>query len=115
MSRRDFETEKFNFIKCDVCKQEEVKRVFESIFQKEGQIDVLINNAGMGISGAIEYAPKKDVEAIFDVNVNAVINVSGEALKYLRKTQGENNQRFVCGKRCAYSFSGVLQRDKSRG
>lgn len=88
LSRRDFETEKFNFIKCDVCKQEEVKRVFESIFQKEGQIDVLINNAGMGISGAIEYAPKKDVEAIFDVNVNAVINVSGEALKYLRKTQG---------------------------
>ena len=48
----------------------------------------MINNAGMGISGAIEYAPKKDVEAIFDVNVNAVINVSGEALKYLRKTQG---------------------------
>ena len=48
----------------------------------------MINNAGMGISGVIEYAPKKDVEAIFDVNVNAVINVSGEALKYLRKTQG---------------------------
>lgn len=59
LSRRDFETEKFNFIKCDVCKQEEVKRVFESIFQKEGQIDVLINNAGMGISGAMNTRRKK--------------------------------------------------------
>jgi NAD(P)-dependent dehydrogenase (short-subunit alcohol dehydrogenase family) len=52
----------------DITHEESVKAAFESVIAKEGRIDVLVNNAGCGISGAVECVDTKEAERLFDVN-----------------------------------------------
>lgn len=89
LSRRLYQTDSFTSIACDVCDTEKVRKTFEEIYLTEGRIDVLINNAGMGISGAIEYLTEKDFDTVFSVNVKAVAMLSSLAIPYLRRTKGK--------------------------
>ena len=89
ISNKEFSSDKFEHLLCDVCNQDEMKKVFEYVYQKEKQIDVLINNAGIGISGAIEYIKQEDLNKIFDINIKAVIMCTSLALPYLRQTKGK--------------------------
>ena len=50
-----------------------------------GQIDVLVNNAGYGMSGTIEETTEDDITKIFEVNVLATINVTKSVLPIMRK------------------------------
>ena len=63
-------------------------RVFQTIISEQGRLDVVINNAGMGISGAVEHTEKSNVKNIFDVNVIALMDVCKKAVPYLRKNGG---------------------------
>ena len=78
----------FSHYTCDVLDYEKFKSILSEIHTKEGHIDFLINNAGMGISGAIEYSKPSDVNRLFDINVNALINLTAIALPYLRESRG---------------------------
>jgi short-subunit dehydrogenase len=78
----------FNFIAGDVTDEVSIENAVKEIMQKENRIDIVINNAGMGISGASEYATKDEVEKIFEVNVFGVVNVCRAVIPYLRKTKG---------------------------
>ena len=49
------------YIKLDVRNSDEVNNAVKTIFDKEGRIDILINNAGMGIGGPIEFSTEEDV------------------------------------------------------
>ncbi len=89
ISRKEYKTTEFNHVVGDVTNESRMAEIFEEIFQKENQIDVLVNNAGIGISGAIEYATKQDVSNLFNVNVTAVINICSLAIKYLRLSKGK--------------------------
>jgi len=79
-------SEKINYIKCDVADEDQVKQAFQAINE---DIYAVINNAGMGISGAIEYSTTTDVNRIIDVNIKGVINVCKYAIPSLRKTKGK--------------------------
>lgn len=57
--RGEFSDERFTCYKADVNDYQKIKEIFEDIYQKEKRIDVLINNAGFGIAGAIENTPQK--------------------------------------------------------
>jgi NAD(P)-dependent dehydrogenase (short-subunit alcohol dehydrogenase family) len=50
-----------------------------------GRIDVVVNNAGYGMTGTIEEIEEKEIRTIFDVNVFAAINVVKKILPLLRK------------------------------
>jgi NAD(P)-dependent dehydrogenase (short-subunit alcohol dehydrogenase family) len=50
-----------------------------------GRIDVVVNNAGYGMTGTVEEIEEQDVRKIFDVNVFAAINVVKKILPLLRK------------------------------
>lgn len=89
LSRKEFVTNNFTHMVCDVCNTERIKEIFNEIFQREGHIDIVINNAGIGISGAVEFLNEKDAENIFNVNVLAVMNICKISLPYLRKSQGK--------------------------
>lgn len=85
-----------NFFKCDVSNISEVEKVFNFIGQKYPGIDVLINNAGFGISGAIELVPETDLRNLFDVNFFGVINCYKKALPYMNKNSSIINISSVC-------------------
>lgn len=57
-----------NFILCDVTSEEQIISAFKTIENKYKNIDILINNAGFGISGAVELENSKTVQNLMDVN-----------------------------------------------
>ena len=88
LARRKVENEPFESLECDLTCYERVKECFEYISKKEGRIDVLVNNAGMGISGAVEHTSAEHIKRIFDVNVLALINASKLIIPYFRQSGG---------------------------
>ena len=55
LSRRPGSAGGMEWIPCDVTDRKLVQNAFDEIFSRASHIDVLVNNAGMGISGAVEY------------------------------------------------------------
>lgn len=88
LSRKTFLTNKYTHLLCDVTKEEEIKNIFRKVYEKEKRIDAVINNAGIGVSGAVEYSTNEELERIFSLNVNSVIKISQIAIPYLRESQG---------------------------
>lgn len=80
-----FETTDFNYMVCDVTNEQTVNAVVTEIFNKEGQIDVLINCAGMGISGSVENSPNDKIHKIFDVNFFGTVNMCKAVVPFMRK------------------------------
>ncbi len=59
----------YDYYSVDIANEISVKKTVLAIKEKYGKVDVLINCAGIGISGAIEYTTVDEVKKIFDVNV----------------------------------------------
>ncbi|MGB1296206.1 MAG: oxidoreductase [Flavobacteriales bacterium] len=74
-------------LKMDVTKKGQVKRGVKKIIKKHGKIDVLINNAGYGLYGAVEEITLKDAKKQFDVNLFGMANVTQEVLPFMRKAK----------------------------
>lgn len=68
LSRNGADAGEIRHITADVTQPEQVKAAIAAIFEQEGQIDLLVNNAGFGISGAVEFTDPK--EAFDQLNVN---------------------------------------------
>lgn len=62
-----------------------VRHAFETILSEEGRIDVLINNAGTGMTGVAESYTVGDVQEMFEVNVIAPWRLIKSALPAMRK------------------------------
>ncbi|MEG1529232.1 MAG: SDR family oxidoreductase [Clostridia bacterium] len=71
----------------DVTDKSAVDAAIAEIVEAEGRIDVVINNAGFGISGAIEYTPESAARKIFDVNFFGALNVIQAVIPVMRKQQ----------------------------
>lgn len=85
LSRRGGEDDKIIHIKCDVTDEKNVEKVFSDIFEAEGRIDVLVNNAGFGISGAVEFTDAEQAKKQFDVNFFGTFNCCKSVIKYMRQ------------------------------
>jgi len=79
----------FNYYQGNICDTLRMQEIAADIFKKEGRIDVLYNNAGFGISGAIEFTEKEKVEKIFSVNIVAHIDMCKIYIPYLRESKGK--------------------------
>ena len=75
----------FTFVALDVTKPETINLAVESIIKQEGRLDVLINNAGKGITGPIEDTPTEEMRQNFDTNFFGVIDVAKAVLPHMRK------------------------------
>jgi NADP-dependent 3-hydroxy acid dehydrogenase YdfG len=71
-------------VKLDVTNLDDVKNSINQAVKEFGRIDVLVNNAGYGLVGAIEEASSEQIKQQFDTNVFGVLNVVREALPILR-------------------------------
>lgn len=88
LSRKGESFGKINHITADVTDESAVTRAFEQIIEKTGRIDLLINSAGFGISGAVEFTELESAKKEFDVNFFGTFNCCKAAIPYLRKTEG---------------------------
>ncbi len=85
LSRRNIPNENINYIQTDITDEENVKNSIDEIIKNEKQIDIVINCAGYGISGAVEFTDTKDAKAQFDVNFFGTVNVNKAVIPYMRK------------------------------
>ncbi len=85
----DFEADNVYKIACDVSNESDVNKAVSEVIDKFGRIDMLINNAGIGISGAVECTPHEDVKKMFDINVFGLSFFTQACLPHLRKTKGK--------------------------
>ncbi|MGO4648162.1 SDR family NAD(P)-dependent oxidoreductase [Nocardia sp. 2YAB30] len=69
----------------DVTDEEQARRVVAQTMKTFGRLDVVVNNAGYGIFGALEEIPDSEVRAIFETNVFGSLNVIRAALPVLRE------------------------------
>lgn len=70
---------------CDISNEQMVKDCIDGIGKKYGKIDILINCAGYGISGALELIPTESAKHQFDVNMLGAFMVNKYAIKYMQK------------------------------
>ena len=75
-------------IPCDVTQEVQVQQAFQTVFEREGRLDLLVNNAGFGISGAAEDTPLDKAKKQFDVNFFGCFVCCKAAIPYLRQTGG---------------------------
>lgn len=84
-SRTVLASANFTSLKLDVTDDASVEHVVNEIVEKEGRIDVLVNNAGVGSAGAMEKTPISDIKKSFEVNCFGVIRMCQNVLPYMRK------------------------------
>lgn len=78
---------KFSILALDVKDVTTIKSTIKTIIEKEGKLDILINNAGAGITGPIEEIPDNEIKANFETNFFGPINVIKAVLPQMRKQQ----------------------------
>jgi NAD(P)-dependent dehydrogenase (short-subunit alcohol dehydrogenase family) len=69
----------------DVADEAQAKTAVDAALARFGRIDVLVNNAGYGLLGAVEESSAADVENIFRTNVFGLLNVTRAVLPVMRK------------------------------
>lgn len=72
-------------IDCDVCDEQSVAHAVASVMAQTDRLDVVISNAGYGISGAIEFTEMADARRQFDVNFFGSLAVTKAVLPILRQ------------------------------
>ena len=68
----------------DVTNSLSICQAVDRILSEQGRIDVLINNAGMGIGGALELATEEEVNIQMNTNFFGVVNMCREVLPVTR-------------------------------
>lgn len=69
----------------DITDENSLEPIIQAIIAKEGHIDVLINNAGFGISGAVEFTKTQDAIRQFDVNFFGMVRMNKLVIPIMRK------------------------------
>ena len=72
-------------IKCDVTNEEEVKVAVETIVNKFGRIDILLNNAGIAVRGGVETLSEEEWDKSMDTNVKGIYLVSKYVIPVMKK------------------------------
>ncbi len=75
----------FKLLPLDVKEVDSIHNAVASIVTSEGKMDVLINNAGVGITGPIEETPEEEIKNVFDTNFYGPIRVIKAVLPQMRK------------------------------
>jgi short-subunit dehydrogenase len=76
---------KFELLSLDVRNPESIRISIDYVLEKSGKIDVVINNAGVGITGPIEEIPMQEIKNNFETNFFGPISVIQAILPQMRK------------------------------
>ncbi|WP_316187761.1 MULTISPECIES: SDR family NAD(P)-dependent oxidoreductase [unclassified Bradyrhizobium] len=71
----------------DVTRESEAVAATQAAIDRFGRIDVLLNNAGFGLMGAVEETSQEEIEAVFRTNVFGLLAVTRAILPHMRKAR----------------------------
>ena len=74
-----------DYVACDVTSDLAVDAAVREVLAKAGRIDLLVNNAGVGLVGAAEESSLEQAKSIFDVNLFGVIRMTKAVLPLMRQ------------------------------
>jgi len=91
--RNQLQTDTFNIqhkdkafaLTLDISKPNEIEKTVKFVTDEFGQIDVLVNNAGYGLAGAIEETSTEEIKAIFEANFFGTLNLTQSFLPIFRQ------------------------------
>lgn len=72
-------------VKLDVTEPEQIKSAVQATIDQFGQIDVLVNNAGIGYFAAIEESEEAEIRRMFEINFFGLAKMTQEVLPHMRK------------------------------
>lgn len=81
-----------NYLMADVTDSEQVSAAVNEVVRREGRIDVLVNNAGMGIGGPIEFTSADDAHRQMETNFFGLVNFVKAVLPVMR---GQGSGRII--------------------
>jgi len=79
--------ENVSIIPLDVTSEESIAIAVREVIEKEGKIDIVVNNAGYGLAGTLEMVSIEEAKKLFDVNVWGVVRVLHAVLPHMRKAK----------------------------
>ena len=82
---KNYSDSKLNLIALDVTDNSTIKSAIKTVIDKERRLDVLINNAGAGITGPLEEIPENEIKRNFETNLFGPINVIKAVLPHMRE------------------------------
>lgn len=91
---RLFKESRFQALTMEMHDPEAVESTVHEAFALAGRIDVIVNNAGYGLLGAVEQSTDEELSALFSVDVFAPIRITRVVLPYLRQ-QGSGHVIFI--------------------
>ena len=79
----------------NVASEEEVKALIAAHEERCGRLDVLVNNAGVGIGSAIDEVDTKKMDMQLDVNLRSYVIAMRDAMPLLRKAGAEHGKALI--------------------
>ena len=73
------------YLRLDVRDAKAVQQAVQQVVEAEGRIDVLVNNAGMGIGGPLEFATEEEIREQMDANFMGLVHCVDAVLPHMRK------------------------------
>src|SRR4029079_16674440 len=74
-----------SMLTCDVTDDAAVLSFVSAVLSRTGRIDLLVNNAGIGLLGGAEESSISQIQALFDVNLFGVIRMTHAVLPWMRR------------------------------
>lgn len=84
LSRKHTESNYFSSIPTDVTDPDAVQNAIAEVLKIETRIDVLINNAGMGMVGSVEDSVKEDILKLFNLNLVGAVQMMSAVMPNMR-------------------------------
>lgn len=85
LSRRAEGVTGLHHLQADITDEAQVRAAVDAVMQAEGRIDLLINNAGFGISGAVEFTDTAAAQRLLDVNFFGMVRMNRAVIPLMRQ------------------------------
>jgi NAD(P)-dependent dehydrogenase (short-subunit alcohol dehydrogenase family) len=82
-------------VPANMAKEEEIQRLAAAHRERLGRLDVLINNAGLGVGGTVADTATKSLDLQLDVNLRGVYLMARECIPMLKETGAEHGKALI--------------------
>lgn len=114
LSRKMVESDYFKTIATDITHNAQVQRAIAEVLKTESRIDVLINNAGMGMVGAVEDSTQEEILKLFNLNLVGSVQMMTAVLPKMREQKfGKIINISSIGSEMGLPFRGFYSASKS--